>query len=163
MAAEVFGGDFVERHRSLEGRLRSFSDPQARLAWVVERAAQAAAVPEGLRRPANEVKGCASRLWLQASLEEGRCRFRADSESAILKAFVSLLCELYDGLDPTEVRAHEPGFLRTTGLETQLTENRRRTLERVRQAMCEFAVSVTSGQVIGTARTGAGDETFRRP
>lgn len=145
MEAEIPGGGFQERQSSLESRLRSFADPQARVAWVVERAGSMPPLPETVRRPENEVKGCVSKLWLEAVLEGGRCRFRSDSESAILKAFASLLCALYDGLAPDEVVSNEPTFLATAGLERQLPENRRRTLSRVRSAIVAFAREASGG------------------
>lgn len=141
MNAVLSGGGFDERQGRLEARLLTLSDPQARLAWVVERPLATPASTVAVRVAAHEIKGCASRLWLSAAWQDGRCRFRSDSESAILRAFVGLLSELYDGLTPEEVAGKEPAFLESTGLSRQLTENRRRTLGKVREAMRSFALS----------------------
>jgi cysteine desulfuration protein SufE len=139
------GGGFEERQGRLEACLLTLSDPQARLAWVVERPLGTPASTVSVRVAANEIKGCASRLWLAAAWQDGRCRFRSDSESAILRAFVGLLAELYDGLTPEEVAGKEPAFLESTGLARQLTENRRRTLGKVREAMRSFALAACPG------------------
>jgi cysteine desulfuration protein SufE len=139
MTMPLSGDTFDDRHSSLLQALRGIADPQARLAWVIDRSGRRGGADPAIRVGLNEIKGCASRLWLETAFEGGRCRFRSDSESAILKAVVGLLCELYDDLPAGQVMAGEPGFLEMTGLANQLTENRRRSLGKVREAMRAFA------------------------
>jgi len=130
---------FAERHAMLESALLAMRDPQERLAWVVERARARPGFPPECRVDSHRVPGCAARLWLLATTENGRCRFACDSDSAMLKAMAGLLTDLYDGLPREEVVTCEPAFLGRTGLLGQLTENRRRTVLRVREAMRDHA------------------------
>lgn len=133
---------FEERHHELLTLLLGMSDPQARLSWVIDQAARATSDPGlGFRCEANELKGCASRLWISGVVEGGHCRFLSDSESAILKALARLICDLYDGLTPHEVVACEPRFIEAAGLANQLTENRRKTVRRVREWIRAFAAA----------------------
>lgn len=136
---------FDSRHARLRGLLSGMRDPQERLAWIVESARRRPGFPVDRRTDDRLVKGCAARLWLIAEIRDGRSRFSCDSDSAILKAAAGLLCELYDGLPPSDVVAGEPGFLHDTGLLGQLTENRRRTILRVREVIREFAGAVVAG------------------
>ena len=130
---------FAARHAALMAALGRLRDPQERLSWVVEQARNRPAFPAAWRTDDRLVKGCAARLWFRAELEADRCRFACDSDSAILQAMAGLLCGLYDRLAPAEVAAHEPVFLEAAGLLSQLTENRRRTVQRVREVIREFA------------------------
>jgi cysteine desulfuration protein SufE len=132
---------FLEREARLCSDLAALPDPQQRLSWVVDRARRRPPLAADQRTPARLVPGCAARLWLVAEVEPETacCRFAADSDSAILKAMAGMLCELYDGLPPSEVVAGEPGVFAATGLLGQLTENRRRTIARVREAIRGFA------------------------
>jgi len=136
---------FAVRHAVLRDVLERMRDPQERLAWVVERSRARAPIPSEDRTDARLVPGCAARLWLVSKFSEGRCHFACDSDSAILKAAAGLLCELYDGLTPDEVRTGEPTLLAECGLMSQLTENRRKTILRVREAIREFAVGGRAG------------------
>jgi cysteine desulfuration protein SufE len=131
--------DFQSRHAALLASLQALRDPQERLSWVVAQARRHPAYNPADRTDDRLVPGCAARLWSRASFENGRCRFAIDSDSAILKAMAGLLCMLYDGLTPEEVAAHEPAFLEQADLLRQLTENRRRTILRVRDVMRAFA------------------------
>ena len=119
----------------MEAVLSRMRDAQERLSWVVEQARLRPGLAPEERIPVHEVTGCASRLWLVVATDAGGCRFRSDSESAILKALTGLICGLYEGLPPAEVIRQEPAVLGRVGLLGQLTENRRRTLARFREAM----------------------------
>jgi len=136
--------EFEERHARLVASLRRLPDPQARLSWLVERGADITPLDPSQRIEAHEVRGCASRLWLVARCTGGRCHLRSDSESVILRALTGLLCRLYDGLPPAVVAGGEPDFLESEGLLPQLTENRRRTLKRFRDAVRDFARQASS-------------------
>ena len=139
------GSGFAERHAELRRVLGGLRDPQERLAWVVERSRNRIGIPLEDRTDARLVPGCAARLWLVAELLEDRCRFACESDSAILKAAAGLLCDLYSGLTPEEVRTCEPTVFTESGLMSQFTENRRRTVQRVREAIREFAVRHQAG------------------
>jgi cysteine desulfuration protein SufE len=136
---------FEARHNELRTTLGGLRDPQERLAWVVERSRSRPSMPTEARTDARLVPGCAARLWLMAEVQHGRCRFACDSDSAILKAAAGLLCELYDGLPPDAVEHGEPTALADCGLMSQLTENRRRTILRVREAIRAFAAGARTG------------------
>lgn len=138
--------DFESRQTALVNHLGALRDPQQRLAWVVDQARQRTPFPAAWRTPERLVPGCAARLWLHAWFETPppHCRFAVDSDSAILKAFAALICDLYDGLSPDQVVSHEPDVLHRAGLLTQLTENRQRTILRVRAVLRDFAQTQTS-------------------
>lgn len=132
-------GSSAERQAALLARLGALRDPQQRMSWVVERARHRGGMPADRRTPDRLVPGCAARVWFQGWLEGETCRFACDSDASILKAVAGLMCEIYDGRPPAEVAAVEPEFLEGTGLLRQFTENRRRTILRIRELIREFA------------------------
>ncbi len=136
---------FAMRQEAVVRVLCGLRDPQERLAWVVERARGRAGFPAERRTEDRLVKGCAARLWMDAEVRDGRCWFRCDSDSAILKAAAGLMCELYDGLPAGEVVSGEPEFWVATGLAGQFTENRRATIRRVRGVIRDFAEAAGRG------------------
>jgi len=132
---------FAERHRGLRMLLQGMPDPQQRLTWMVERSRTRVPVSVDLRTEDRRVPGCAARLWLVGGVQNGLCSFACDSDSAILKAVAGLLCELYDALSAEEVVASEPTFLGDCGLLVHFTENRKRTIAKVREAIRAFAAA----------------------
>jgi cysteine desulfuration protein SufE len=61
--------------------------------------------PEDKRDDAHKVRGCASQVWLDASIEDGRMVVSGDSDAHIVKGLVAVLLALYSGKAPQEILA----------------------------------------------------------
>ena len=134
MAASV-----QQREQALLERLNAVSDPQQRLALLVEEACGRTPLKEEYKLEANKIEGCLSNLWFVANQEEGLCLFKSDSDSLIVRAIAGLLCDLYSGLPPAEVLQGDPGVLGRAGITQHLTQNRRNGLGRVWEKIRAFA------------------------
>ena len=110
-----------------------------RLAWLVEQARQRPLLPAEHRIDANRVEGCLARLWFVAEFRQGRCYFRSDSDSLIVKSIAGLLCDFYSGHRPEEILAHNPSFLTDLGIRQHITPNRRNALSSVWRKIVAFA------------------------
>ena len=56
--------------------------------------------PEEKKTEDRLIKGCQSRVWLDAELRDGRLYFTADSDAIITKGIISLLIDVYSGRTP---------------------------------------------------------------
>lgn len=65
----------------------------------------------------NEVKGCQSKVWLTAKLENDKIFFSADSNTAITKGLVSLLVRIFNGQSPEGILNAELYFMHKIGME----------------------------------------------
>lgn len=65
----------------------------------------------------NIVKGCQSKVWLTASLQEGKIFFSGDSNTAITKGLVSLLIRIFNGQSPETILDTDLYFMRKIGME----------------------------------------------
>lgn len=106
----------AQKQAALAADLAAFPNVQQRLAWLVEQARRRPLLPAELRTAAHRVPGCLSRLWFVPEFRDGRCHFRAESDSLIVKSIAGLLCEFYSGHAPEEILAHDPGFLGEFGI-----------------------------------------------
>jgi cysteine desulfuration protein SufE len=73
--------------------------------------------PEKDRVEENEVKGCQSKVWLTAKLEDDKIQFSADSNTAITKGLVSLLIRILNGRTPSEILHTDLYFMSRMGME----------------------------------------------
>ena len=133
------GETLADRAATLTAVLGGLPGIQARFAWLVEDARARPMLPDACRREEFQVPGCQVRTWLVPEFREGRCWFRLDSDAVTLKAVGGLLCDFYNGQTPAEIQRHSPGFLDQFSLGTNLAENRRRTVGRIRELIYEFA------------------------
>jgi cysteine desulfuration protein SufE len=65
----------------------------------------------------NEVKGCQSKVWLTAKLENDKVYFSADSNTAITKGLVSLLVRIFNGQSPAGILNADLYFMHKIGME----------------------------------------------
>jgi len=104
------------------------------------------------RIDANLVRGCVSRVWLATGMEEGRCRFRIDADSPLVRGLVSLVCGIYDGATPGEVADEEPIVLEELGILRNLSPTRQNGLASVRRVLAQFATESMAGKDIKDAK-----------
>lgn len=65
----------------------------------------------------NIVKGCQSKVWLTAKLENERIHFSADSNTAITKGLVSLLVRILSNQKPADILEADLYFMKEIGME----------------------------------------------
>jgi len=80
--------------------------------------------PEEKKTEEHLIKGCQSRVWLDASLQDGRLVFSADSDAIITKGIISLLISVYSGCTPEEIANDDFGFIADIGLKENLSPTR---------------------------------------
>lgn len=127
------------KHRQLVSRFQIIEDSHERLAAIMAAGRKWAAAHEAERAESNRVQGCASRVWLEGSVEAGGCRFRIAADSPLVLGLSALLCELYDGAIPAEICAFEPSLWEELALDRQLSPTRLHGLASVRRAIVEIA------------------------
>jgi cysteine desulfuration protein SufE len=124
--------------------LAVIDDPQERLALVVDRARNRPHLAEAERNEGNRVKGCVSLAWVAAELRDGRCFFRCDADSPLVRGLIALLCDLYSDATPADVFATEPVLFEQLNLARNLSPTRLNGLGSVRAKIRDFAASHAS-------------------
>ncbi len=131
----------AEKQRQLIEDYAIIPDPQERLGAVVDNARRRPALPDADRTEANRVKGCVSQAWVVGVLRDGRCHFRSDADSPLVRGLLTLLCDFYSDATPADVAATEPVLLDELGLAQNLSPTRLNGLRSVRARIREFAAS----------------------
>jgi cysteine desulfuration protein SufE len=130
----------VEKKQELVDDLSLLPSAQDRLMYVVDRAKKSPALPEELRNAETRVEGCLSNLWFIPEFKEGKCYFRVDADSHIVRGIAVVLAEFYSGHPPAEILQNDPAFLSTVGITQHLSPNRRNGLSRLWEKIRGFAV-----------------------
>jgi cysteine desulfuration protein SufE len=128
-----------QRQSELIARYSILPDAHERLAALSTRRSPLAPLPAEERIDAMLIHGCVSRVWLDARLENGRCRFRVCSQSVLVGALTSVICELYDNATPEEVAATEPTIFEALGIAANLSPTRLNGLANLRARIAAFA------------------------
>lgn len=131
--------DLAAKQQQMLADLLLIEDAQERLASIVDRARSRLAVSRSEHIDPNRVPGCVSPVWLIGEWRDGRCFFRSDAESPMVRGLVALLCDLYSGATPADIRATEPAILEQLGLLRTLSPTRLNGLRSVRACIRDFA------------------------
>lgn len=92
-------------------------DMEMTVFYIMELGQKLQPMPDSDKNEANEVKGCQSKVWLTAQMENDKVYFLADSNTAITKGLVSLLVRIFNGQHPDDILQADLYFMRKIGME----------------------------------------------
>ena len=72
----------------------------------------------------NIIKGCQSKVWLHAGLQEDKVVFTADSDAIITKGIIALLIRVFSDQKPADILAANTQFIDRIGLKEHLSPTR---------------------------------------
>ena len=97
MTTQEIQNEIINEFSLLDG------DQEMTLFYIMELVQKLPEVPESARVEENMVKGCQSKVWLSANLQNDRIVFQADSNTAITKGLVSLLVRILSNQTPDAI------------------------------------------------------------
>ncbi len=92
-------------------------DAEMTVLYIMELGQRLPVMPEEEKTEENVVKGCQSKVWLTASMENDKIYFTADSNTAITKGLVSLLIRIFNGQTPQNILDADLYFMSRIGME----------------------------------------------
>lgn len=87
------------------------------------------------------IKGCQSKVWLNAELKDGRIYFSADSDAIITKGIVYLLIRVLTDKTPQEILDADLYFIEKIGLKENLSPTRSNGLTSMLKQMKLYALA----------------------
>jgi len=139
--AKLFSVTLPEKQKQLVEDFLIIPDAQERLTAIVDQARQSPPLDTAERTESNRVQGCISLAWVTGEIRDGRCFFRSDADSPLVRGLLKLLCDFYSDAPPDEVATTEPTLLEDLGLARNLSPTRLNGLRSVRAKICDFAIS----------------------
>ena len=105
----------ADKQRELSDAMRRLKTAQDRLAYLVRRGREHPPLDAVFKTDAWRVEGCLAKLWFVPEFREGRCHFKIESDSAVIKGIAAVLCEFYSGCAPGEILGAGPAQARGQG------------------------------------------------
>lgn len=90
------------------------------------------------------IKGCQSRVWLHAALDNEVVRFTADSEAVITKGIIALLIRVLSGRKPDDIARSDLHFIDAIGLKEHLSPTRSNGLAHMMRKMKMYGLAYTA-------------------
>ena len=92
-------------------------DMEMTVFYIMELGQKLPVMKEELKKEDNIVKGCQSKVWMTARIENDKVLFEADSNTAITKGLVSLLVRIFNGQLPENILQSDLYFMHKIGME----------------------------------------------
>jgi cysteine desulfuration protein SufE len=92
-------------------------DQEMTVLYVMELGQKLPEMDEKNKTEENIVKGCQSKVWMTARMENGKMFFEADSNTAITKGLVSLLVRIFSEQRPEDILNADLYFTKKIGME----------------------------------------------
>ncbi|MGB1316864.1 MAG: SufE family protein [Flavobacteriales bacterium] len=103
-------------------------------------------IDESLKTEDLLIKGCQSRVWLHAKLEDDKVVFSADSDAIITKGIISLLVRVLSGQTTEAIINTELSFVNQIGLKEHLSPTRSNGLVSMIKQMKLYALAFRTQQ-----------------
>jgi cysteine desulfuration protein SufE len=109
--------------------------------YLIELSDTLPAIAPEHRTDSYAIKGCQSRVWVDARLEDGKVLFSADSDAIITKGIIALLVRVMNGRTPSEIIDMELYFIDAIGLSENLSPTRSNGLVAMIKQMKMYALA----------------------
>ncbi|MDG1793592.1 MAG: SufE family protein [Flavobacteriaceae bacterium] len=101
-----------------------FDDWMERYEYMIELGKSLPMIASEFKTDDNIIKGCQSKVWLHAELENGTVVFTADSDAIITKGIVAILIRVFSNQSPETILKTNTDFIDEIGLKEHLSPTR---------------------------------------
>lgn len=112
--------------------------------YIIDLGKSLPVIDESKKQSSKLIKGCQSRVWLDATDRDGRIYFEADSDAIITKGIISLLLKVYNGRTAEEILNSDFSFIDKIGLRENLTPTRANGLVSMIDQIRDYALKMKS-------------------
>ena len=101
-----------------------FEDWMEKYEYIIELGKTLTMIEEKYKVEDNLIKGCQSRVWLNAEHNNGIITYTADSDAIITKGIVAILIRVLSNQKAEEIAVANLAFIDEIGLKEQLSQTR---------------------------------------
>ena len=118
-----------------------FDDWMDRYNYLIEIARDLPVIDSKMKTNDYLIRGCQSKVWLNAEFNEGKVHFTADSDAIITKGIISLLIRVLSDRTPQEIMNADLEFIDEIGLRQNLSPTRANGLLSMIKQMKLYAIA----------------------
>ena len=116
-------------------------------AYIIELGKKLVPVEEQYKTDDNIIKGCQSRVWLHASLVDGKIVFETDSDAIIVKGLIYLLVRVLSNHTPEEIMNADLYFIDKIDMSQHLSPTRANGLAAMVKQMKLYGLAFKTKQL----------------
>ncbi|MEO9952325.1 SufE family protein [Nonlabens sp.] len=118
-----------------------FDDWMQRYEYMIDLGKSLPLIDESLKTEDRIIKGCQSKVWVNAELVDSKIAFTADSDAIITKGIIAILIRAWSGQKPADIIAANTDFIDEIGLKEHLSPTRANGLVSMIKQLKMYAVA----------------------
>ena len=135
-----------EAQDEIIGEFSVFDEWLDKYEYLIELSGSLPAIGEEHKNEQFLIRGCQSRVWVDAELRDGKIYFTADSDAIITKGIIALLIRVLSGRTPQEIVDSDLYFIDRIGLRENLSPTRANGLLAMSKQMKLYALAYQNKQ-----------------
>jgi cysteine desulfuration protein SufE len=113
-----------EKQQAIVEEFALFEDWMQKYEYIIELGKDLPIIEDSKKTAENIIEGCQSKVWLDATCENGLMHFSADSEAIITKGIIGLLIQVMNHEKPEDIVKSDLHFIKEIGLQEHLSPTR---------------------------------------
>lgn len=101
-----------------------FDDWDERYQYIIDLGKSLPIIDEKYKTDDYIIKGCQSRVWLNAEQKEGKIYFTADSDAILTKGIIAIMIRVFSGQNAQDILDASTDFVDEIGLKEHLSPTR---------------------------------------
>jgi len=101
-----------------------FDDWQERYQYMIDLGKTLPLIDDKFKTEDNIIKGCQSKVWVHANMEDDKVNFTADSDAIITKGIIAILIRAFSNQHPKAIIEANTDFIDKIGLKEHLSPTR---------------------------------------
>lgn len=101
-----------------------FEDWMQRYEYMIELGKSLPLIDEKYKTESNLIKGCQSKVWVHAEMQDEKLVFTADSDAIITKGIIAVLVRVFSNQKPKDIINADIDFIDDIGLKEHLSPTR---------------------------------------
>lgn len=118
------GMQIAEIQEEIIDEFAMFDDWMQRYEYMIELGKSLPKIEEAYKTDDHLIKGCQSKVWVHAGLEDDKVVFTADSDAIITKGIIAILIRAFSNQTPADILAASTDFIDEIGLKEHLSPTR---------------------------------------
>lgn len=118
-----------------------FEDWMDRYEYMIELGKSLPLIDEKYKVEENLIKGCQSKVWVHAEMNDEKISFTADSDAIITKGIVAILIRAFSNQHPKDILDADTQFIDEIGLKEHLSPTRANGLVSMIKQLKMYAIA----------------------
>ncbi len=118
-----------------------FDDWEERYQYMIDLGKDLPLIEEQYKTDRNIIKGCQSKVWVHAEMQDNNVVFTADSDAIITKGIIAILIRTFSNQHPKDIIDADTDFIDQIGLKEHLSPTRANGLVSMVKQLKMYAIA----------------------